>query len=357
MTTERIGVTFVIPVRNGAAWLEPVLDSVLAQADGRPMEIVAIEDGSSDGSPEILARYAAGAGVVVIPGPQRGAAAALNAGIRRATHPLICQVDQDVILHEGWLTRLTTALQDPRVAAAQGYYDTASDVSTWARVMGLDLEDRYSRMLGRQVDHVCTGNTAYRADALRAVGLFDETLGYGYDNDLSYRLVDAGHRLVICADARSTHKWRDGWRTYLIQQYGFGYGRIDLIAKHRHRIGGDDLSRLPMMLHGPVMAAVLGLALTAAILRAAGVTAAVPALLAAVMLAGLSVERLIAGGRAAIAFGDRAGWAFVPVHLARDLAWVAALAIWSARRLRGVTSQPSHSMRPRAAVNTPRGER
>jgi hypothetical protein len=112
-----------------------------------------------------------------------------------------------------------------------------------------------------------------------------------------------------------------------------------------------------MMLHAPVMAAVLGLALTAAILGAAGVTATVPAVLAAVLLLGLAVERLIAGGRAAVAFGDRAGWAFVPVHLARDLAWVAALAIWSARRLRGVASQPSHSMRPRAAVNAPRGER
>jgi cellulose synthase/poly-beta-1,6-N-acetylglucosamine synthase-like glycosyltransferase len=357
MTRERPGVSFVVPVRNGEEWLAAALDSILAQADGRSMEIIVVEDGSTDRSPEILRRYAASAGVTVVPGPRRGAAAALNAGIRQAANPIICQVDQDVILHAGWLTRLTAALQDPRVAAAQGYYDTARDASTWARVMGLDLEARYRRMLGREVDHVCTGNTAYRAEALRAVGAFDEALGYGYDNDISYRLVDAGHRLVICPDARSTHKWRDGWRTYLIQQYGFGYGRIDLVAKHRHRVGGDDLSRLPMMLHAPAMAAALGLAVIAAVLRAAGVNATVPALLAAMLLVGLVTERLIAGGRAAITFGDRAGWAFVPVHLARDLAWVAALAIWSVRRLRGVTSHPSHSMRPRAAVNAPRGER
>ena len=57
-------------------------------------------------------------------------------------------------------------------------------------MMGRDLEQRYRRIRGDEVDHVCTGNTAYRASALHQVGLLDETLGYGSDNDLSYRLHD-----------------------------------------------------------------------------------------------------------------------------------------------------------------------
>jgi cellulose synthase/poly-beta-1,6-N-acetylglucosamine synthase-like glycosyltransferase len=347
------GVTVVIPVHNGEQWLEPVLDAVLAQADGRSLEIIAVEDGSQDRSPDILARYAAAGHLTVIDGPGCGAAAALNAGIRRATFPIVCQVDQDVVLRPGWITTLTAALADPRVAAAQGYYETPREASPWARAMGLDLESRYRRMLTArsEIDHVCTGNTAYRVSALADVGWFDESLGYGYDNDISYRLVDAGYRLVICPDARSVHHWRDGWRAYASQQYGFGYGRLDLVAKHRNRMTGDDVSRLSMMLHAPLFAVALLSLLIAGVMVLTGLAADVPLMIAAAILVGLAAERFLVGARAAWTFGDSAGWWFVPVHFTRDLAWVAALAVWGVRRLRGIATHPSHSMRPRPVAS------
>ena len=341
------GVSFVIPVRNGELYLDAVIQSVFRQQDGRPIEIIAVEDGSADGSQAILERYLASGCVSIVEGPRRGAAAALNEGIHRAKHPIICQVDQDVILKPGWMQSLAEALQDRGVAAAQGYYETP-DGTPWARVMGLDLEDRYRRLVGRDVNHVCTGNTAYRTAALRTVGLFDESLGYGYDNDLSYRLVDAGYRLVINSKAKSIHHWRDGWWTYLRQQYGFGYGRLDVVAKHHRRLTGDDVSGLPMMLHAPLMALAVGLLLIAAILWAAGGPAMIPAVLAGGILTVLSLERLIAGVRVALRFRDPAGLWFVPMHLLRDLAWVTAATIWAARRVRGVKPHPADSMTPRS---------
>src|SRR5262245_21305234 len=90
-------VSFVVPVRNGAPWLTYVLQSVLAQRVERSVEVVIVEDGSSDGSAELAARVsAADRRVSVVAGPRRGAAAALNLGIRHARYPLIAQVDQDV---------------------------------------------------------------------------------------------------------------------------------------------------------------------------------------------------------------------------------------------------------------------
>ncbi len=53
------GVSFVVPVRNGARWLPRVLPSLLAQDAGVPIEVVMVEDGSGDGSAEILARASA----------------------------------------------------------------------------------------------------------------------------------------------------------------------------------------------------------------------------------------------------------------------------------------------------------
>jgi glycosyltransferase involved in cell wall biosynthesis len=350
MSDHDQGVSFVIPVHNGERYIDAVIQSVLAEADGRPMEVIIIDDGSRDGSARILDQYTRDDRIQVVRGPARGATAALNEGIRRAKHPIICQVDQDVILQPGWMGDLTTALRDSTIAAAQGYYVAPRDGGIWARVMGLDLENRYRPIVNRQVNHVCTGNTAYRADALRHVGLFDESLGYGYDNDMSYRLVAAGYRLVIRGQARSVHRWRDGWRGFLVQQYGFGYGRLDLVAKHRWtRMRGDDVSGLWMMLHAPLMGVALTALLAAGLLATAGLESRTLLMFSAGIFTGLALERLVAGVRAAIGFRDAAGLLFVPMHLMRDVAWVVAIIVWSLRRMRGLASRPAHSMRPRPA--------
>ena len=215
--------------------------------------------------------------------------------------------------------------------------------------MGLDLEQRYAAIVGPDTTHVCTGNSAYRAEALRQVGLLDETFGYGYDNDLSYRLRDAGYRLVFRRDAQSVHRWREGLSGYLVQQYGFGYGRIDLVAKHPRRAGGDSVSPAGMMLH-PVLMAIAILALLGALLaRVAGGPWWPLASASIALIAGLALERLAAGISAARRFRTPAPLVFPLLHLGRDLAWVAAIAVWLARRVVGRPFLPAHSMRPRTS--------
>ena len=339
------GVTFVVPVRNGARWLDAVLGAIAAQDDGRPLEILAVDDGSTDGSADILARHAAAGRVRVLAGAGRGAAAAINLAVRQARHPVVCQVDQDVILEPGWMSRVTAVLAETGVAAGQGYYVTPPDGSVWARVAGLDLEERYSRIRGRFIDHVCTGNSAYRTEALRRVDLFDESLGYGYDNDMSYRLGAAGYRLAFCPTARSVHRWRESPRAYLAQQYGVGYGRLEVVARHARRLAGDDVSGPSMIAHAVLMLlalAALGAAAAAAVLDGPWPSFALAALAIGGVLAG---ERLAAGARAARRFRDPIALWFAPIHLLRDVAWAAAIVVWAARRVLRRPARPSHSMR------------
>src|SRR5262249_48856874 len=151
----------------------------------------------------------------------------------------------------------------------QGRYTLDRSARVGARVMALDLEQRYDG-LGTSTDHVCTGNTAYRAEAVHAAGLFDESLGYGNDNDLSYRLRAAGCRLAFIREATSVHQWRASFTTYLRQQYGFGYGRLDVVAKHPTRVGGDAVSGTGMMLHPVALATGLALSAIAIVLAFTG---------------------------------------------------------------------------------------
>jgi GT2 family glycosyltransferase len=339
------GVTVVIPVHNGEPWIRDAVGAILADAadTARPIEVLLVDDCSRDGSASAIAALSRDPAVHVVQGPGRGAAAAINAGVRAARYPLIAQIDQDVAVLPGWLERLAGALDgDPHLAAAQGCYVAASDAALSARAMNLDLQQRYAGIDGRATDHVCTGNTIYRAGALVRIGLFDESLGYGYDNDLSYRLRDAGYGLAICVDARAVHRWREGLRPYLTQQYGFGYGRLDLVAKHPRRVGGDAVSPARMMVHPLVMCAALA-------------CGAIGWWTAAGVLAGaLAIERLAAGIAAARRFGDGTALMFPVLHLLRDLAWVAAIVVWLLRRVARHPVRPSDSMTPRAVYGVSR---
>jgi cellulose synthase/poly-beta-1,6-N-acetylglucosamine synthase-like glycosyltransferase len=345
------GITVVVPVLNGGEVLAHTLMAIAAQAGGpRQVEIIVVDDGSRDQSRDVVSMVARHTSVRVLDGPRRGAAAAVNCGIRAASHPVIAQIDQDVVIEPGWLDRVAELFLDPRVGAVQGRYTSHPRDSFFARVMALDLEQRYDR-LASHVDHVCTGNTAYRASALAEIGLLNERLGYGYDNDLSYRLGAAGYRLLFCREARSRHRWREGLAGYLTQQYGFGYGRIDVVSAHPGRVAGDDVSPLAMMSHPVVAAAALLASASWLWARWLGLDAAPVGWTALALGAGLAAERAVAGVRAWRKYGDTAALGFPFVHLARDLAWVGAIVVWSCRRLSGRAGGPAASMTPRPVTD------
>jgi GT2 family glycosyltransferase len=338
------GVSFIVPVHNGERWLDEALASILAQRDGRPFEVIAVDDGSTDGSASILAGRAAAGDVRVLRATGRGAAAAMNQGIRTAVHPIICLIDQDVVLKASWLAAILEPFRDPEVGAVQGYFATDPHAPIVARVAGMDLEQRYAAIGEGRTNHVCTGNSAYRAEALHQAGLFDESFGYGYDNDMSYRLMNAGYALRFCPGAKSIHRWRETVRGYLVQQYGQGYGRLDIVWKHPGWVAGDAVSPSLMMAHAPLMTAAMASSLAALALGLAGLPWRPFLWLAGLIAASLGLERLVAGVRAAIRHRDPAGLLFVPLHLLRDAAWVLAIVAWSARRIAGRSRRPWHSM-------------
>ena len=342
--SPRTGVSFVVPVLNGARTLRQALAAMAAQQDGRPFEIIAIDDGSIDGSLRILQNLEREGVVKLLHGPRRGAAAAINAGIREAAHPIICQVDQDVIVRDGWLGELLQALADPDVAAAQGHYTTHRDAGFWARATGRDLEHRYSRIRGPFIDHACTGNTAYLARALHQVGLLDEEMGYGYDNDLSYRLHRSGYKLAFCRNAVSVHCWRDGLSGYFQQQFGVGYGRLDVVARHPRRITGDDVSGTTMMLHAPAMTMAIVMLVLASVMGATGLPWTSPAIVGLLTIGLLVTERSVAGVDAWRRTGDCTALAFPLTHVVRDVAWAAAIATWVGRWALKRERRPGHSM-------------
>ena len=108
-------VSVVVVNYNGIDYLESCLDALLSQGAA---EIVVVDSGSTDGSPEILARYP-DARLVEL-GANLGPAAARNRGVREASHDLVLLVDNDVELRPGCLARLVEHMdQRPDLALVQ----------------------------------------------------------------------------------------------------------------------------------------------------------------------------------------------------------------------------------------------
>ncbi|MCK7581183.1 MAG: hypothetical protein MZV65_39810 [Chromatiales bacterium] len=176
-----------------------------------------------------------------------GAAAAMNQGIREAAHPIIC-LDRPgrACLKPGWLRGDSRAA--PQVGTADcrrraGLLRDRSRVRQLWREWRAWTSSSATRRSAQGRRATCAPATQRIApSALREAGLFDESFGYGYDNDMSYRLMKAGYALRFCPGAKSVHRWRETLRGYLVQQYGQGYGRLDIVWKHPGWAAGDAVS-------------------------------------------------------------------------------------------------------------------
>ena len=105
-------VSVIVPVHNGERYLAQCLDSVLAQSLG-PIEVIAVDDGSTDASPEILSGYAAGDDRIrIITQPNQGVSAARNAGLTAAAGQFVSFVDADDYLAPSMLEDLHLVSQE-----------------------------------------------------------------------------------------------------------------------------------------------------------------------------------------------------------------------------------------------------
>lgn len=122
---------------------------------------------------------------------------------------------------------------------------------------GYNLEYRQSKIAGQSVDQLSTCNTIYRSAALKDAGLFDTGFHYGQDNDLSYRMIKAGYKLLLLRDAFCLHHWPQTLKGFFMQRFNGAVGRMCLLQKHPGRWKGDKVSNLEYFLELPLGALVI----------------------------------------------------------------------------------------------------
>lgn len=195
MTKGNPTVSIIIPCFNVAATIERAVCSVRAQ-DYQPIELILIDDGSTDGTMKLLERLADSCTKIIRLGARRGAANARNEGIRASSGELIAFLDAD----DQWLPtklrkQVARLIEDPELSfiACDSHFIDINGVphsKLYGDCVLAEGPDAWRSLLVR--NYIATPAVLVRRSALDRVGLFNIELPVAEDQDLWIRLAIDG---------------------------------------------------------------------------------------------------------------------------------------------------------------------
>lgn len=231
-------VSYVMPVLNEAGYLESAIASIVAQDHPGDFEIVLAVGPSTDGTDRIVERLvAADPRIRVVENPGMDIPIGLNLAIAASRHPVIVRVDAHTELAPGYTSRAIATLARTGAASLGGIM-----IATGRPGLQAAVARAYNSRFGLgggayHGEHATEGpaESAYmgvmRADTLKEIGGFDETLRRGEDWELNYRLRQAGHLVWLDPQLKVAYWPRSTFLKLHRQFFATGVWRGELVRR------------------------------------------------------------------------------------------------------------------------------
>lgn len=249
-------VSVIIPALNAGRVIDRCLSALAHQTlDRARYELLVVDDGSSDDTASRA--EALGARVVRLDQTQ-GPGGARNAGIDAALGELIVFTDADCEPAAGFLEALVAPLGDPRIGGTKGVYLSRQQEPV-ARFVQLEYEDRYRHTaMTRWIDFVDTYAACFWKRDLVRVGGFDPMFRQCGDQELSFRLAEAGVKIRFVPEARTFHLHSSRLSAYLRKKFGIGWWKVAVLRRHPGKALRDSHTPQTMKLELAAAAALAG---------------------------------------------------------------------------------------------------
>ncbi|MFF4402431.1 bifunctional polysaccharide deacetylase/glycosyltransferase family 2 protein [Streptomyces sp. NPDC001480] len=231
-------VSVIVPAYNEKECIANTLES-LAQST-HPIEIIVVDDGSTDDTSQIARGAAESLGmrnVRVIRQENAGKPAALNNGVRNASHDIVVMMDGDTVFEADTVRQLVQPFADPEVGAVAGNAKVGNRdtvIGAWQHieyVMGFNLDRRMYDLL-RCMPTIPGAIGAFRRDAVLEVGgMSEDTLAE--DTDITIAMHRAGWRVVYQEHAKAWTEAPGSLKQLWSQRYRWSYGTMQALWKHR----------------------------------------------------------------------------------------------------------------------------
>lgn len=232
-------VSVIVPAYNAERTIQKCLDSLLKQDYSGFYEVIVVDDGSTDTTPQLVSQYP---GVRVLRQQNAGPAAARNKGAREGRGDIIFFTDADCEVSPSWIKEMTEPFQkDPQIVGVKGVYRTRQK-ELIARFVQLEYEDKYDKMSREKyIDFIDTYSAAFKKDIFLKAGGYDLSfpVACAEDVDLSYRLAAEGYKMVFNPGAWVFHIHPNTLKDYLRKKFKFAYWRVKAVRKNPDKIIRD----------------------------------------------------------------------------------------------------------------------
>ncbi len=233
----QIKYSFIVPVYNRPQEIDELLASMQVMKFNAPYEIVIIEDGSTETSENIIAKYEHDLKINYYKKPNTGPGDSRNYGMRKAQGNYFIILDSDVILPTNYLQEVDLFLHKRYVHCFGGPDDAHASFSNLQKAISYSM-----------TSYLTTGGIRGRKSVVNKfqprsfnMGLskeaFNASKGFGNihpgeDPDLTIRLWKLGYETALIPEAKVFHKRRISWDKFFIQVNKFGLVRPILNKWH-----------------------------------------------------------------------------------------------------------------------------
>lgn len=234
--SRTVDVSILTPVHNDGDYIALSLSASLALDTDLCIEVIVIDDGSTDNSADVAQRFAAkDPRVSLIQKPAGGEASALNAGLVKACGKYIAIIEADVEVRADWLKQALPRLEDPEVMGVGGYLLTPPEDSAVARLAGYEIEYRMKRW-DPLLFHITSANAMYKREAFDTFGTFrEELINSCLDMDFNQRIIASGKKLAFENTARAYHHFKATFVGYIKRQFAYARFRPFLERSQMNR--------------------------------------------------------------------------------------------------------------------------
>ena len=232
------GITILVAAYNEAQNIAATVESIGKQHYPGPVQVIVVDDGSTDGTREILDGLKHAWLQVVHLERNGGKSAALNVGLGLARHRLTITVDGDSYLYRNALRNLVGRyLADPAgtravagaVLVRNSRKNLVTRVQEWDYFHGIAAIKRLQSLY--QGTLVAQGAfSLYETEALREAGGWSDTVGE--DIVLTWKLLEQGHRVGFAENAVLFTNAPDTWKQFIRQRQRWSRGLIEAFKSH-----------------------------------------------------------------------------------------------------------------------------
>jgi len=230
-------VSVVIPAYNEEPRIGKCLDSVFSSEYPGNMEVIVVDDGSTDRTLEIMEKYS----VNVVKQDHEGKVAALNRGIDQSKHDFVLTIDADTYLRPDTLKEIVKPLKNDNVGVVSGIVNVHNNKGLLGIFQSVEypyisyLRELFSSLFN-VAPGICGALTIYRKSVMKKVGGFrkDTVLE---DFDVAFHIVKAGYDVVTHRNAIGSTVVPGTIRTLFEQRVRWLRGSMQCVLSHRDVFG------------------------------------------------------------------------------------------------------------------------